>query len=88
MSKPDKWGRVVESAIGAHLLNYAIREDFSIFYWRERNEEVDFVLEKQGKVIPIEVKTNYAKKKNGMNAFNRKFHPHKMILVDNPGMNF
>lgn len=83
MLKPYKWGRVVESAIGAHLLNHAIREDFSVFYWRERNEEVDFVLEKQGKVIAIEVKTNYAKKKNGMNAFNRKFHPHKMILIDN-----
>lgn len=83
MLKPYKWGRVVESAIGAHLLNHAIREDFSVFYWRERNEEVDFVLEKQGKVIAIEVKTNYAKKKNGMNAFNRKFHPHKLILIDN-----
>jgi hypothetical protein len=83
MSKPDKWGRVVESAIGAHLLNHSIREDFSVFYWRERNEEVDFVLEKQGKVIAIEVKSNYAKKKKGMNAFNRKFSPHKMILIDN-----
>jgi len=83
MLKPYKWGRVVESAIGAHLLNHAIREDFSVFYWRERNEEVDFVLEKQGKAIAIEVKTNYTKKKNGMNAFNRKFHPHKMILIDN-----
>ncbi|MCK4701085.1 MAG: ATP-binding protein [Bacteroidales bacterium] len=81
--KPDKWGRVVESAIGAHLLNHSIREDFSVFYWRERNEEVDFVLEKQAKVIAIEVKTNYAKKKTGMNAFNRKFNPHKMILIDN-----
>ena len=83
MSKPDKWGRVVESAIGAHLLNHSIREDFSVFYWRERNEEVDFVLEKQGKVIAIEVKSNHAKKRNGMNTFNKKFRPHKMILIDN-----
>ncbi len=83
MSKPDKWGRVVESAIGAHLLNHSIREDFSVFYWRESNEEVDFVLEKQGKVIAIEVKSNYAKKKKGMDAFNRKFGPHKMVLIDN-----
>jgi len=82
-SKPDKWGRIVESAIGAHLLNHSIRENFSVFYWRERNEEVDFVLEKQGKVVAIEVKSNYAKKKKGMDTFNRKFGPHRMVLIDN-----
>jgi len=47
-------------------LNHSIREDFSVFYWKERNEEVDFVLEKQDKVVANEVKSNYAKKKKGM----------------------
>lgn len=85
-SKPDIWGRIVESAIGAHLLNHSIREDFSVFYWRERSEEVDFVLEKQGKVVAIEVKSNYAKKKKGMDAFNRKFGPNRMVLIDNKNL--
>lgn len=86
MLKPDIWGRVVESAIGAHLLNHSIREDFSVFYWRERNYEVDFVLEKQGKVIGVEVKTNYAKTQKGIDAFNRKFNPVKIILIDNKSL--
>ena len=47
--RPEEWGRMVESSIGAHLINYSLVEGFSVSYWRERNEEVDFVLEKKGK---------------------------------------
>jgi len=79
--QPDKWGRLVESAIGAHLINHSIREDFSVFYWRERNEEVDFVMEKQGKVVAIEVKTTLNNTTRGMNAFKQRFNPNKIYLI-------
>jgi len=49
VAKPDEWGRMVESSIEAHLLNYSHTEGFSLHYWRERNDEVDFVIEKKGK---------------------------------------
>jgi len=38
------WGRLVESAVGAHLANAAAAGDCEVYYWRERNHEVDFVV--------------------------------------------
>ena len=46
-------GRMIESAIGAHLINDPKCE---VFYWREGNKEVDFVIKIKGKLIAIEVK--------------------------------
>ncbi|MHC1703479.1 MAG: ATP-binding protein [Tenuifilaceae bacterium] len=86
MSKPNEWGRVVESSIGAHLLNQSVRSNFSVFYWRERNDEVDFVLEREGKVIALEVKSSYTTNKKGMEAFNRRFNPSKMYYIDNSSL--
>ena len=37
---PQQWGRWVESAIGAHLINAALTESFSLSYWRQGNDEV------------------------------------------------
>lgn len=85
---PIEWGRVVESSIGAYLINQSRRERFSVYYWRDRNDEVDFVLEKQGKIIAIEVKSSYSKNKKGMNAFQRKFNPGKIYLIDNKGLSW
>lgn len=85
---PIEWGRVVESSIGAYLINQAHRESFSVYYWRDRNDEVDFVLEKQAKIIAIEVKSSYSKNKKGMNAFQRKFNPDKIYLIDNKGLSW
>ena len=38
------WGRLVESAVGAHLINESINTGMEVLYWREGNKEVDFVL--------------------------------------------
>ena len=38
-----RWGRLVESAVGAHLLNSTAGSDVEITYWREGGMEVDFV---------------------------------------------
>ena len=82
---PAIWGRLVESAIGAHLLNHAISGDFTLGYWREGDEEVDFVLE-QKQLIGIEVKSGAVQKTSGMAAFKKKFNPDKMLLVGNTGL--
>lgn len=51
------WGRLVESAVGAHLANAAAKGECEVFYWRERNSEVDFVV-KSGRILTaIEVKS-------------------------------
>ena len=86
MAAPEKWGRWVESAVGAHLLNAALSHHFQLFYWRHRNEEVDFVIEKDGKTVGIEVKSGTARPTSGMTAFKNKFNPQKMYLVGTEGL--
>ena len=86
LAKPDEWGRMVESAIGAHLINHSLTEKFNLHYWRERNEEVDFVIERKGKVIGLEVKSGAAGTTSGMTAFKNKFNPNKVLLIGNAGL--
>jgi len=50
-------GRLTESAVGAHLLNAAAGGEFELFYWRQDNYEVDFVLRRGKKLVAIEVKS-------------------------------
>ncbi|MES2447680.1 MAG: ATP-binding protein [Bacteroidota bacterium] len=86
-NQPAAWGRIVESAIGAHLLNSSLIEGYKVFYWRNRNDEVDFVIEKRGKVIGLEVKsTGNILKTSGMDAFNNTFRPSKVFLIGAGGM--
>jgi predicted AAA+ superfamily ATPase len=84
--RPDDWGRLVESSIGAHLINFSIIEGFTVSYWRERNEEVDFVLEKKGKVIGLEVKSGTRQSSSGLSAFKKAFNPEKLLLIGNNGI--
>ncbi|MBL7891468.1 MAG: ATP-binding protein [Bacteroidia bacterium] len=88
LNNPEQWGRMVESAIGAHLLNYSLTEKFKIYYWRHRNDEIDFVLEKGGKLIGLEVKSTGVKKASGMAAFQKTFKPFKVLLIGNSGLSW
>ncbi|HEU0227041.1 MAG TPA: ATP-binding protein [Arachidicoccus soli] len=81
-----EWGRIVESAIGAHLINYSLTENFKVYYWRQRNNEVDFVIEKRGKIIGIEVKSGIAGSTSGMETFKNQYKPHKILLVGKSGL--
>ena len=82
----NEWGRIIESSIGAHLINHSITEKFNLYYWRERNDEVDFIIERSGKVIGLEVKSGAASATSGMSAFKNKFKPHKILLIGNSGI--
>ncbi|MEG1470190.1 MAG: ATP-binding protein [Anaerovoracaceae bacterium] len=83
---PKLWGRLVESSVGAHLLNHSISERYNLYYWREGNNEVDFILEKGDKVIGLEVKSGASANNAGMGVFNDKFHPNKMLIVGTSGI--
>lgn len=84
--QPDIWGRWVEAAIGAHLINHQQMEGYTVNYWRHRNDEIDFVLEKKGKVVGIEVKSGATKRANGMDAFRKMHQPDKVLLISDSGM--
>ena len=84
--QPEQWGRMVESAIGAHLVNYSLTNNFRVHYWKHANYEVDFVIEKRGKVIGLEVKSGKLQKAGGMAAFKKEFNPDKLLIIGNSGL--
>jgi uncharacterized protein len=86
IAKPELWGRMVESCIGAYLLNESLRDKFNVYYWRHRNHEVDFVLEQRGKVIGLEIKSGNRQKASGMAAFQKEMKPDKVFLIGGPAM--
>ncbi len=85
-TNPEEWGRMVESAIGAHLINHSLTEGFTIYYWHDRADEVDFVLERKGKITALEIKSSKAKPTTGMAAFQKQFQPAKVLLVGGSGL--
>ena len=80
------WGRIFESAIGSYLVNQAFVHRFEVFYWRERNDEVDFIIRKKGAVVAIEVKSNAEKNTEGLNKFRERFSPHSAFIVGDGGI--
>lgn len=81
------WGRWVESAVGAHLINQAFKEKkLNIYYWREGNEEVDFVVEYKKRIIALEVKTSKVGGLTGLNSFIRQYHPEKSLVIGTDGI--
>ena len=88
VAKPELWGRLVESSVGAHLINHSLVHGFNVHYWRHRNDEIDFVIEKRGVVIGLEIKSGATQKASGMEAFKKTFQPDKMLLIGNTGMSW
>lgn len=81
------WGRLVESAIGAHLLKAALTGEIETFYWRERNREVDFVMQRGRRILAIEVKSGRAPDAlPGLTAFTQSFPVARALLVGGSGI--
>ena len=83
---PKVWGRWVKTAVGAHLLNMADELDFRLYYWRERNDEVDFIIEHNRRCIAIEVKSGRRTTNNGMKVFAQRFTPLHTLVVGSGGI--
>ncbi len=80
------WGHIFESGIGAYLVSQAFVKRFDLFYWRDGNDEVDFVLRKKGRVVAVEIKSNAEKSTVGLDKFRASFHPHAAFVVGSGGM--
>ena len=79
-------GRVVESAVGAHLCNTAA-SDINIRYWRNKQHEVDFVLQRGRRVVAIEVKSGPQRRStSGMAEFEKQYHPISSLVVGADGI--
>ena len=87
------WGRWVESAVGAHLLSMADELDYDVYYWREssrskdeKDNEVDFIVIRDGEVTAIEVKSGRRGMNSGLPAFVEAFHPKHSYIVGTGGV--
>ncbi len=85
-TSPRLWGRWVESAVGAYLLNQADEHDYSLYYWREKDNEVDFIIEYNRQCIAIEVKSGRRTGNEGLNVFRERFHPKQILVVGSGGV--
>ena len=82
-----RWGRLVESAVGAHLLNSTAGSDVEITYWREGGMEVDFVIQRGTSIVALEVKSGAPRHaRSGLAAFRKEFAPRSAMLVGEGGM--
>ncbi|MDR1649049.1 MAG: ATP-binding protein [Synergistaceae bacterium] len=80
LDNPADRGRLTESAVGAYLLARGKEEGFEVYWWRERNNEVDFVIKKGSRLTAIEVKSGRVKNTGGSLVF-KKLYPETLSLV-------
>lgn len=78
-------GRIVESAVGAHLFNTATA-DIRLYYWRDDSYEVDYVLQRGRRIIVIEVKSGTKMNLSGLERFNDLFRPFRSMVVGEDGV--
>ncbi|HSN79174.1 MAG TPA: ATP-binding protein [Rhodoferax sp.] len=77
LADPEQRGRVFELAVGAELLQLP----GELFYWREKNAEVDFVYRYQGRLYAIEVKSGRKKSAKGLEAFAKHFPEARPVIL-------
>ena len=80
------WGRLVENAVGAHLLDGLQGSAWAVTYWRDAAEEVDFVVSQGVQDWAIEVKSGRGGKVSGMAAFRKRYPKAKAWLVGASGL--
>lgn len=83
----EHWGRLVETAIGAHLLARAQWTPQRVMYWRERDLEVDYVVEDASGLCAIEVKSGREQEdaRRGLDRFVARYDPSRVRLVGRGG---
>lgn len=82
----EKWGQWVESAIGAHLLSEAEENDLQVFYWRNRQNEVDFVLADGEECVAFEVKSGRRSMNAGIAEFAKNYNPRHTYIIGTGGI--
>lgn len=78
---PQQWGRWVETAVGAYLINHADRLEYKLYFWRNDGNEVDFILQSSKKLVAIEVKSGRRQNNQGLPIFSEQFHPDVELVV-------
>jgi hypothetical protein len=83
----EYWGHLVESAVGAHLANAAAAGRCEVFYWSDKNRELDFVVRRGVALAAIEVKSGRRRGgRPGLDAFAGLWHVTRTVLVGEGGI--
>jgi uncharacterized protein len=83
----DFWGRLIETAVGSHLLNGTGGTKLKVLYWREGAKEVDFIMQNGSKIFALEVKSGRVRESlAGLDSFSKQYKPQKKILVGQSGI--
>jgi hypothetical protein len=85
-SKPEIWGRHVETAVGTHLVRALRLQGIKLYYWREGNYEMDFVIQYKNKTLGLEVKSGSSQNAKGILKFKQQVKPDKILLIGNSGI--
>jgi uncharacterized protein len=80
------WGRLVENAVGAHLLNHLQGLEWSVTYWQRANEEIDYIVAAGTQVWALEVKSGRGGKNAETKMFNARYPRAKRVLLGGNGI--
>lgn len=76
------WGRMLENAVGAKLYAILQEKGADLFYWRQRQEEIDYVIKIGDRLIAIEVKSGIPRRAAPCLAvFTRRYKKAKPIII-------
>lgn len=77
------WGRLAESGLGAHLVNTSLGTPWRVEYWREGDNELDYVISRSRRVIGVEIKTGRPRPlHSGPSAFLRAYPSAKIRILE------
>lgn len=87
LARDAAWrGRLVENAVGAHLLNHLVTSPWDVGTWRDGDREVDFVLSRPGAVLGIEVKSGRPRAAGGVDAFRLRAPGARVLVIGSGGI--
>ncbi|MEA1975625.1 MAG: AAA family ATPase [Bacillota bacterium] len=74
------------SFMGAIAENYVAQalktNGFELFYWTSKNTaEVDFIIQLDGNVVPVEVKAGFNTRSRSLNIYKKKYNPKYSIRI-------
>ncbi len=79
--EPSSWGRLVEVVVGAHLVNAGRAHGMDVYYWREANREVDFVLRRGKQLTAVEVKSGAKRAaRSGLAEFCKRYRARALVI--------
>lgn len=83
----EYWNKLIDCAIGAHLINSAFGTKAEIFYWKQDNRFVDFVIRKGKSLVLVDVNSNQkGKNVQGIKLFTKLYNPTKVLIIGEGGI--